>query len=310
MACSSVSASSIASVEISVPQESYLSEVTALELNLCEYMHKIHHDARDEFLLPELYSKIDSKNVFQILFMERAKLPTGKLAIDEIEPGYYRGILKGYLCMLETLNLPLDAKLYEQIHDATSEGVFSPEEESLIPMGFRRYEDGMEGFYLIKDFTVSEKGLEELTSRWQTYKYSDEETGDDFYFLKEAMINPRITIKEALDSELPPKITLRPTRPQTAAINVEKCIEMYEKMPKSTEDEKLCAIARLCQDLDQLHVFVDGNIRTTGILLLNRLLIQNGLRPCALKDVNQLDCLSNDEIVALIREGQEFFASI
>lgn len=81
----------------------------------------------------------------------------------------------------------------------------------------------------------------------------------------------------------------------------------YHLAPKTTEDEKLHAIARLCQDLDQLHVFVDGNIRTTGILLLNKLLIENGLSPSVMHDVNQLDCLSEDELVTIIKEGQEFF---
>ena len=63
------------------------------------------------------------------------------------------------------------------------------------------------------------------------------------------------------------------------------------------------AIATLCQDLDQLHLFVDGNIRTIGIFLLNKLLYDNGLPPCTMKDVNTLDCLSTSELIDKIKRG-------
>jgi prophage maintenance system killer protein len=87
-------------------------------------------------------------------------------------------------------------------------------------------------------------------------------------------------------------------------------LDKYEALPKTNEEEKLIAIATLCQDLDQMHVFVDGNIRTTGILVLNKLLLQQRLSPSVLEDVNCLDCLSVAEIVEKIREGQAYFQAL
>ncbi len=67
------------------------------------------------------------------------------------------------------------------------------------------------------------------------------------------------------------------------------------------------AIATFCQDLDQLHLFVDGNIRSIGIFLVNKLLYDNELTPCTMKDVNALDALSIPELVVKIKEGQDEF---
>ena len=306
---SSLTSASSSDIAI-ISSKEYEEQVLALEIQLCELMHKTFEDERDRLYLPRLYSKINPSNVFKILFMERKKLDSGKFSLDAEEKGYLKGVLKGYICMLETLHLPLNASLYETLHDEVSSGVFSSEDSGEIPRGFREFSDGMEAFYLTPEDTVSIKGIEELIIRYDSYHYIDNATGDKFFFLKEAMSNPKVTILKAQHEGAYPKIVLKPTRKKTCEVNIEELIKLYEMKPKSTDDEKLHAIARLCQDLDQLHVFVDGNIRTTGILVLNRLLILNGLSPCVLKDVNQLDCLSEDEIVELIKEGQDFFRSL
>ena len=73
------------------------------------------------------------------------------------------------------------------------------------------------------------------------------------------------------------------------------------------EDSKIKCIVKLCQNLDQLHPFTDGNIRLFGMLLLNYLLIQNQISPCVLTDPNCLDLLSIDELLLKVKEGQENF---
>ena len=76
-----------------------------------------------------------------------------------------------------------------------------------------------------------------------------------------------------------------------------------------TEEKTLEAIARCCQDLDQLHLFIDGNIRTIAFLVLNKLLLQNGLDPVILDDPNIFDCNAVDELIVAIRKGQDQFRS-
>ncbi len=257
---------------------------------------------------PRFFQASEPGDFWKLLFMEREKLSRGRDVYESEEPGYLLGMYKGYLHMLQTINDPLTPALYRELHDVVSEGVYSNEEGSNIPLGFRSVSDGAEAFRVIWGETLSRAGYDELLQRYKTYHYVDPMTGDLFYFLKEAMESPQNTID--LSGKRPSFLRLKPTRPETAEINVGACIHFFEQRPKRTEAEKLSAIVRLCQDLDQLHVFVDGNIRTTGILLLNRLLIQQDLSPCILEDVNVLDCLSERELVEKIWEGQAIFQRI
>lgn len=276
-------------------------------------MHKISSDFSTDF------RSIKKENLWMLVFMERDRILKSnqaesgyKEAYEKEEKGYLKGILNGYLYMLQTLHEPLTAELYEKIHDASVEGVSSESEEAGIPKGFRKYTDGGEAFELVwkekegTTHTVSEQGLKELAERYRTYKY--EFDGQEYYPLKEAMVDPKKTIDPTQKTRS--FIKLKPTRPETCRANASFCIHLFEKAPKNTEAEKLLAAARLCQDLDQFHLFVDGNIRTTGILVLNKVLMQMGLSPCVMRDVNQLDCLSEAEIVQLIREGQAFFKEL
>lgn len=66
----------------------------------------------------------------------------------------------------------------------------------------------------------------------------------------------------------------------------------------------LRAIAACCQALEQLHPFPDGNARTIGVLVLNKLLLEQGLPPAALADANRLDAFSVEEVVREIEVGQ------
>jgi hypothetical protein len=73
---------------------------------------------------------------------------------------------------------------------------------------------------------------------------------------------------------------------------------------------KLRAIAACCQDLEQLHPFPDGNARTVGVLVVNKLLLEQGLRPTALADANRLDAFSVQEVVREIVAGQQRFEQL
>lgn len=69
-------------------------------------------------------------------------------------------------------------------------------------------------------------------------------------------------------------------------------------------DERIRAIVSLCQKLQRLRPFPHGNCRTFGILLLNRLLLQQGEPLTMIDNPNKLDGFSLDEVVELVREGQ------
>lgn len=76
-----------------------------------------------------------------------------------------------------------------------------------------------------------------------------------------------------------------------------------------TDDDKLKVICKALQLTDQLHPVIDGNIRTC-VVLLNKLLKDNGLRLSLLLNPNRLDCCTLDEVVNMVKVGQDIFESL
>ena len=78
----------------------------------------------------------------------------------------------------------------------------------------------------------------------------------------------------------------------------------------SLEDKKLEIIIRVCQALDQAHVFWDGNIRTVVFITMNKMLIENGLNPTCMYDPNTLDCTDVRTLIQQVKDGQAYFLSL
>lgn len=89
--------------------------------------------------------------------------------------------------------------------------------------------------------------------------------------------------------------------------DLKQAIQKYNQDIKTTtnEDEKLNIIVDLVWTCDHIHPFMDGNIRTFAVLLLNRLLLQNGFPPVTLMDPNKFDCHSKKELVAEVKIGMK-----
>lgn len=76
-----------------------------------------------------------------------------------------------------------------------------------------------------------------------------------------------------------------------------------------TDHEKLLAIGGYIQRVEQLHPFLDGNIRTCYIIL-NKLLRDNDLPLTILYNPNILDCLDLANIIKMIQEGQKTYRQL
>lgn len=89
----------------------------------------------------------------------------------------------------------------------------------------------------------------------------------------------------------------------------------YEKLVKkdinnSSINEKVIElIVRVCRALDQAHVFPDGNLRVCR-LLMNMLLIKNGMLPALFNDFNTLDFFDIESLVNEVKEGQQKFLDL
>lgn len=70
-------------------------------------------------------------------------------------------------------------------------------------------------------------------------------------------------------------------------------------------DAKIEAIIDCCRRLGMIHPFEDANGRLIMFLVLNKLLLENGMRPTILPDQNFMVGKSRDELLAMIKRGQQ-----
>ena len=81
--------------------------------------------------------------------------------------------------------------------------------------------------------------------------------------------------------------------------------EYYAQISTAADDDhKISIIVNLCQRLDQIHPFYDGNIRVFG-MLVQLLCVKNGLRLPTFYDPNVLDMRSNAELVDIVKRAQQ-----
>lgn len=88
---------------------------------------------------------------------------------------------------------------------------------------------------------------------------------------------------------------------------IEKITSNYNEKIKtlSSEDQKLLLIAETIQNYELLHPFDDANGRVFVNVLLNHLLMQNGLVPATFYEPNIFDAHTPEQLVEKIREAQE-----
>ncbi len=247
----------------------------------------------------------------------------------EGEIGYKKGLENGLDFFISHIKDPLSKEWFIGIHDALTAGITTDDNSEGIPTGFRTKEDGKEAMGLIWGETYSDLGISELAEKKKCdnerylmfesqFEHLDNENYHGFCASKKYGDSQNImgNIKTKAMSDTVKLLTSHTLSPLQANRFFTFLLFNYYndinpiKNSELDEVSTVKAIAIFCQDLDQLHLFVDGNIRSIGIFLLNKLLYDQGLEPSCMKDVNALDCLSIDEITNLIVEGQEEFKKL
>ncbi|MBX2806863.1 MAG: Fic family protein, partial [Hyphomicrobiales bacterium] len=212
----------------------------------------------------------------------------------ENEAGYMRGMLRAFNHMIATVAEPLTADSYRELHDRAVDGVRESDDVGPIPRLMKLgYRDGVSvGFRVALGSNMSVAGRNEFRARPKVNDYGNDIVRDNWIVI--------------------PGIADQQDRLDTLAKSAEECrgkaqeiINQYniDIAAAEPEDEKLNVIARCCQDLDQYHLFEDGNLRTVAFLTMNKLLIQNDFPPTTFMNPNIVDLYSIPEIVAEIRAG-------
>lgn len=259
-----------------------------------------------------VYKSIPQERLYR-LFVDQNRWPKEGAAetpdVFENEEGYMSGMMSAFIRVMGD-QCPLSAELLKQYHDEAVGRVRTQRGES-IEGSYRKTrspdERSIERFNLKWGETISESGFRELQAKYSTdsagYFVPVEDSEPQSIFYLAGMVNPKRTVTRELSIQLQsPNIPISEL--------VDRLIQMYNLRPNQTEKDKVRAMIQLVQDLDQIHPFYDGNIRTFAVLLLNRLLISERMDPCCFTDPNCIDCLSVEELVDKLREGQEHFRSL
>ncbi len=206
--------------------------------------------------------------------------------------------------------IKLTAEYYQQLHDIAVEGTYRKVREGAEKQKFELgYADQRGTGFLFPSASgcVTGEGYEELQEKIACQKGGPKV--DARYGVAGHPIGNSCDWV-TLDSEYHTKAMMREERLEIADAIINKYYEeITSAKEQNDEDAKLTAIVRCCQDLDQAHLFVDGNIRTIAFGVMPKMLLENGFPPCILPDPNILDGSSVEEIKDAIRKGLKTFQS-
>jgi hypothetical protein len=231
----------------------------------------------------------------------------------ENEAGYMTAMMRGFTKILRERGRKVTAEYFEELHDVAVENVFNRSSERMAK-GFRDSKLHGEGFGVDAD-TWSDEGFRELTDKYRHRNRQDAVYGEAGHPVGEVlaqepgeMAGPEVLRKQVL---LKPLVRSQCRRFANLVLDIYyQEIEKLGAAHDDTRDARLTAIVRCCQDLDQLHLFVDGNIRTIVFLLMNKLLMENDMEPAILHEPNVFDCKSVGELKNAVLAGQAKFASL
>lgn len=264
---------------------------------------------------------------------------------EKREPGYGTDMLKAYTHAFNAPKTePLNEKLIKEIHkiamgfDKTvNSGEYKKETNFFKTFPYITQHTATQNWAWRPSYTASKDGLKELVEYWFikapknplrlyclnsrtppqglmlekgqcTIMSKDTKKKEDLDFDKHwKEIEP---IFHATDKETY-VYSFSNNKPDECLQLMNTLINTYNKEIKNarTNTEKMTAIITFIQRVEQLHPFLDGNLRTCYILL-NKLLSDNGLSPTLLMNPNRFDCCSFAELFTMVERGQKHFKQV
>ena len=228
------------------------------------------------------------------LYIDRNRQAQGPDCFDIREPGYAKGMQEAFELVRDLVGKPLTVETYQSIHDAAIHNVFDSTTSSYMAKGFSNGH-AVYGVDL-------EKVTTEARQEWETEKLIAVNP-------KRWRINKEYLACLRRRNYVCPSVAPKGDQ-DLMRRRLETIFEQYNKGLRraDTDIDKKRVIARACRSLEIGHFFYDGNQRTVAFLVLNKMLIENDLKPVILPDPFVFDgYLSVDQLVEEIDKGQQIF---
>ena len=225
--------------------------------------------------------KVYSENLWKMC-LDQDRWEGGRYSFEN-ERGYMNGMYNGMKTMLENIQSPITSDLIRDLHDACVDGVMKEDGTGELLKGYRKEANGF-GLNIGKNCSLN--GFTEIASNNIKPKCYNISNG----FLS----------------------TEEPKSDRECHDICSQILNNYNmnKGIMSEDVEKIRLIASTCRLLEDSHLFSDGNARTLGFVVINKMLIENKLIPTILTNPNHLDGYSIDELTREIIEGQRTFMSL
>lgn len=253
----------------------------------------------------------------------------GPEGFEAREPGSIQGILTGLLMSLQTLGKQLTPTEIKKIHEACMKNIKSqnpcqPGEFRINPVAFEVLatwvsESGLQHLLRNMDETARLILVSEVMQNNVPVRISALSSKKNLKLAvrPENAIKPNIdqkSLSEIAQELQKENITLVYQPPAAENINKELVAiidNYYEKIKCTADSEQIVLIiAETIQAYTRLHPFRDGNNRTFVNILLNRLLIENGLKPAIFSEPNVFEFQTPQELTEVINKAQQQFEAI
>lgn len=258
----------------------------------------------------------------------KAKLPSGVDEWERREPGSLAGVLNAYSYCINHIHtkkrfttedvLKIHEQCVDKVAGTTYDKIGLQSARSgtrSVNRGFRTSSEPV-SFHLIPDFNLSKEGCKGVAEYiWKnmidyanpSYMFHNVSSAKDIEDFLIRYINTdeknRQGFPPIIDGLLEVKDNQAiPTKIQQVLDNLYKQLDTIPDGPQA-DDLKITTIVSAIQELEQAHPFQDANCRTFCLVLLNSLLMQQGIDPAIIDDPNKFDGFSVEELVETVKYG-------
>ena len=242
----------------------------------------------------------------------------GKYAYEN-EAGYLKGYFAGLRYVLEQVRLQTFTADWDTLFKINQTMTFKVEDRHHIPIQARVKEDGKVGYCSIFPTVAYMKQFEEAFTLFsnkaevhESMRLEAMPDGPDVVHLD------RVEIKRCEHYQIkifPHKIEImRNDSCNTIQKEIDSAHRLFEqfedklKMAQTQEDIELAIIFYVTQ-LERMHLFVDGNLRSVMVLWTG-IRLTNNLDLTIMDNPNDLDAYSDKEILQIVKNGTVNFKSL